>query len=163
MRIRAAHPHEYPAIGEMTVAAYATLPGREHPAHRSYEDVLRDVAARAEWSLVLVAESDGRLLGTVTYVPGPGPEAEVDDPDAASIRMLGVAPEERGRGIGKALVEACIAEARARQRSRIVLHTREVMASAQRLYQRLGFQRRPDLDFSPVEGIELLGYALELT
>jgi hypothetical protein len=36
------------------------------------------------------------------------------------------------------------------------------MTAAQRLYQRLGFTRLPDRDWSPVPGIELLVYAVEL-
>jgi ribosomal protein S18 acetylase RimI-like enzyme len=160
--IKAARPDEYAFLGELTVRAYGTLPGRDHPAHRGYEPHLRDVAGRAERSVVLVAELDGVPVGTVTYVSGPGPDAETDDPEAAEIRMLAVAPEARGRGVGEALVRACIARARTDGRRRLVLHTRLEMAAALRLYDRLGFVRAPGLDFTPVEGIDLLGYALEL-
>jgi hypothetical protein len=36
------------------------------------------------------------------------------------------------------------------------------MKSAQRLYERLGFRRDPDHDWSPGDGILLLGYVLDL-
>ena len=36
------------------------------------------------------------------------------------------------------------------------------MATAHRLYERLGFRRLPERDWSPVEGIELLGFTLPL-
>ena len=36
------------------------------------------------------------------------------------------------------------------------------MASAQRLYERLGFERDPEHDWSPAPGIELLAFTLEL-
>lgn len=162
MKVRPARPDEYAQLGELTVAAYRTLPGRDQPGSRGYEPYLRDVAGRAERSLVLVAELDGAPVGTVTYVPGPGPDAETDDPDAAEIRMLAVAPEARRRGVGEALVRACIERARVDSRRRIVLHTRHEMAAAVRLYGRVGFLRAPDLDFTPVERIDLLGYSLEL-
>jgi ribosomal protein S18 acetylase RimI-like enzyme len=97
----------------------------------------------------------------VTYVPGPGPDSETDDPDAAEIRMLAVLPAARGRGVGRALVEACIDLAREAHRRRLVLHTRAVMEDARHIYESLGFVRAPALDFS-VEGIELLGYVLDL-
>ena len=74
--IRRARPDEYATVGDLVVEAYRTLPD----PHDHYEARLRDVATRAVTSVVLVAESDGRLVGTVTYVPGPGPDAEVQDP-----------------------------------------------------------------------------------
>lgn len=160
--IRPARPDESDHLGELTVAAYRTLPGRDHPASIGYEPVLRDVAGRAERCLVFAAEADGQLAGTVTYVNGPGPDAATEDPEAAEIRMLAVAPWARGRGIGRALVEACVREARAEQRRRIVLHTRLEMENARHLYDTMGFERTPELDFTPVAGIDLMGYTLEL-
>lgn len=128
--VRPARPDEYETLGELTVAAYRTLPHRDLPVSRGYEPVLHDVAGRAQRSVVLVGELDGELVGTVTYVPGPGPDAESDDPDAAEIRMLGVLPSARGRGVGRSLVEACIRLARGAHRRRVVLHTRSVMEDA---------------------------------
>jgi ribosomal protein S18 acetylase RimI-like enzyme len=154
-------PEEWEAVGELTVAAYRTLPDIWSPAHLAYERHLRDVGGRTVHSTVLVAELGGRLVGTVTYVPGPGPDAEGDDPDAAEIRMLAVDASARGRGIGRLLVEACIARARADGRLRVALHTRKVMEHARHIYDRLGFRREPALDFAVGE-VELLGYVLEL-
>jgi ribosomal protein S18 acetylase RimI-like enzyme len=88
--------------------------------------------------------------------------SEVDDPDAASIRMLGVAPDARGQGVGEALVRECIDRARQSGRRRIRLDTRTTMTGAQRLYERLGFRRDPAHDWSPAAGVLLLGYVLEL-
>jgi len=121
----------------------------------------RDVAGRSADSQVLVAEVGGYAFGTVTFVRGPGALAEVVDPDAATIRMLGVAPEARGRGIGDALVRACIDRAHAAGSHRVRLGTRTSMTSAQRPYVRLGFRRDPAHDWSPAPGIELLGFVLE--
>jgi ribosomal protein S18 acetylase RimI-like enzyme len=36
------------------------------------------------------------------------------------------------------------------------------MTAAQRLYERLGFRREPEHDWSPALGIDLLGYLLNL-
>jgi ribosomal protein S18 acetylase RimI-like enzyme len=36
------------------------------------------------------------------------------------------------------------------------------MPAAIHLYESLGFERRPAIDFSPAPGIQLLGYALDL-
>jgi ribosomal protein S18 acetylase RimI-like enzyme len=157
--IRGARPEEYPFVGDLVVAAYRTL---NDTGDAIYEAMLRDVASRVATSRVLVAQVDGDVLGTVTYVPPGGDLAEVDDPAAATIRMLGVAPAARGRGIGQALVSTCISEAIRDGAARVRLDTRTSMTSAQRLYERLGFIREPDHDWSPAPGIELLAYVLEL-
>ena len=160
LEIRSARPDEYAEIGDLVVAGYATLSDRAP----GYDAVLRDVATRAASADVLVAVLDGTIVGSVTYVDGPGPQAEVDDPDAATIRMLAVAPEARGHGAGAALVEACVARARNGGRRRVLLDTRESMTAAHRLYERAGFVRDTTLDRRPTEAPEilLLGYRLEL-
>src|SRR5205085_1306382 len=82
--------------------------------------------------------------GGVTLGIGLTGLSEVEDPDAATIRMLGVSPGARGRGIGEALVRACVETARKSGQRRVRLDTRTSMASAQRLYERLGFRREPE-------------------
>lgn len=113
--------------------------------------------------MVLVAvDGEGRLAGGVTYVPGLGPYAEFDDPADAGLRMLAVATDHRGRGVGTALVQACIERARAEGRRRLWLHTTDDMADAQRIYARLGFHRAPAADLH-LSDIDLLAYVLELS
>jgi ribosomal protein S18 acetylase RimI-like enzyme len=157
--IRVARPSEYEAAGELIVTAYRTL---RDSGEEFYERELRDVAGRAGSSEVLVATVAGRIVGCVTFVDGDEPLSQTDDPEAATIRMLGVDADARGRGIGQALVRACIDRARAAGRRRVRLDTRTSMESAQRLYERLGFRRDPDQDWSPADGIVLLGYVLDL-
>jgi ribosomal protein S18 acetylase RimI-like enzyme len=158
--VREALASEYEALGALTLAAYESLDGMPIG---DYADELRDVADRATNAEVMVAVDDaGRLLGCVTYVPGLSKYAEFSDPDAAGIRMLAVDPAARGRGVGEALVRACVARARSAGRARIVLHTTRWMASAQRLYARLGFDRSPDRDWEPEPDMVLLAYELPL-
>jgi ribosomal protein S18 acetylase RimI-like enzyme len=64
--------------------------------------------------------------------------------------------------VGTALVLACMEEARRAGKARISLHTTLAMTGAQRLYERLGFQRAPERDWVPEPGVQLLGYVLEL-
>jgi ribosomal protein S18 acetylase RimI-like enzyme len=159
--IREAREEEYEAAGELCVLAYAALEGETDIG--GYERQLRDVATRAEVVPVLVAaEPNGRLLGTVTYVPGPGPYAETERPDEAGFRMLAVAPWAQGRGVGRALVEECIARARAEGKRAITILTRPSMHAAHTLYESLGFARDPsgDFEFEPTEW--LWGYRLAL-
>jgi len=161
--IRPVRPEEYAGLGELTVAAYHSLPA-EMPHQQAYDERLRDVTTRAETSCVLVAVgSTGELLGGVTYVAGPDdPYSEELRECEAGIRMLAVDPACHRRGVGRALTEACIARARAAGRRRVVLHTSESMPAAKHLYESLGFERETGLDFSPAPGIDLIGYAIEL-
>jgi ribosomal protein S18 acetylase RimI-like enzyme len=156
--IREARPADRGRVGALTVAAYRAIGA----AAGGYEAELGDVAGHARSARVLVAEVDGTVVGAVTYVPGPGPLAEWDDPQAAGFRFLAVAPEAQGRGVGRALVEACIAAAREEARPCLFLHSTDRMETAQRMYRRLGFQRVPELDEEVLPGYWLRGYRLEL-
>jgi len=57
------------------------------------------------------------------------------------ILSLGVLPERRRRGIGGALLDAVIAEARQRRSSSVVLDVAAGNVAARRLYAALGFRR----------------------
>jgi len=158
--IREALPGEHEAIGDLVVRAYRGV----GEVDEAYYDELRDVAARAAVVPVLAAvdAESGRVLGAVTFVPGPGPFHEGEFGDAASIRMLAVEPEARGRGIGRALVDECVRRARATGRNRISLYTRPFMTAAHALYERLGFERVRDLDWEFEPGEWLYAYAKDL-
>ena len=150
--IRDVRPDEYEALGELTVRAYASIPGETDDGYHPY---LRDVARRAASVPVLVAvDDDGRVLGGVAYIPGPGtPYSESEASGEAGFRTLAVDPSARGRGIGRALAEACIARARAEGRDGVGIYTRPAMLIAHRLYESLGFERDParDWEFDPGE------------
>jgi ribosomal protein S18 acetylase RimI-like enzyme len=161
VEVREARSEEYEAVGELTVQAYIGYP--EVAEDPDYIVELRDVAARAAVRPVLVAlDGAGTVLGSVTYVGGPGPFAESQDEEEAAFRMLAVTPPARGRGIGEALTRACIARARGEGQARMVLFTLPAMTAAHRLYERLGFERSPERDWEFAPGRRLLSYQLDL-
>src|SRR5205823_382345 len=103
------------------------------------------------------------VVGCVTYVPDTSsPWAEELAGGEAGVRMLGVDPAHQGRGIGTALVEACIARARADARTALVLHSTPWMEAAHAVYRRLGFHRAPGRDLTPVPEVPLLAFTLGL-
>jgi len=156
--IREARPDEYTSLGELTVRAYKALPGGHD---RDYHRELRDVAGRAAKVPVLVAvDTDGLVLGGVTYVPGPGPLAETQRPGEAGFRMLAVDPGAGGRGVGRALAEACIARARTEGRLGMAITSRPHMTVAHHLYETLGFRRDPERDWQFAPGEWLWSYVL---
>ena len=160
--VREIAPSEHERLGEITVAAYLGIEGVGEDSE--YLEELRDVTARAAQVPVLVAVegSSGQVLGGVAFIPGPGPLAEMEAPDEAGIRMLAVAPEAQSRGIGRALVEACVARARAAGKRRVVLLTMPTMTAAHRLYLSLGFERDTANDWEYEPGRHLWGFALDL-
>ncbi|WP_330337874.1 GNAT family N-acetyltransferase [Streptomyces sp. NBC_00557] len=164
--IRRAVPDEYAALGEITARAYLQDGLLDFGESDAYLGELRDVARRAAAAEVLVAVRDGALLGGVTFVPSPGPMADIARPGEAEIRMLAVAAAARGQGAGEALVRACVDRARAAEGCRaVVLSTQRTMRAAHRIYERLGFVRTPERDWKPLpelDDITLLTYELTL-
>lgn len=162
--IREALPAEYAELGEVTARAYVLDGLLEGHDDDPYAAVLRDVAGRAAQGTVLVAvDREGRLLGGLAYAPPGSPLADIARAGEAEFRMLAVAREGRGRGAGEALVRACLERARATPGvTRMVMSTQPAMRGAQRIYERLGFTRSPERDWSPRPGLSLLTYGLDL-
>jgi ribosomal-protein-alanine N-acetyltransferase len=63
-------------------------------------------------------------------------------PDEADIHNLAVHPAYRRRGLGRALMQAVIEEAKSRRSTRVTLEVRKSNEAAQQLYQGLGFETR---------------------
>lgn len=159
MEIRRAASDEHTLIGELTVAAYA---GFTTGAEDLYVEHLRDVETRDREAEVWVAEDEGIVTGTVTVAPEGSPWRELGKQGEGEFRMLAVAPEAQGRGVGEALVRHIVERFRDAGRSRVVLCSLEDMTAAHRIYRRLGFERAPELDWSPEEGVHLIAFALDL-
>jgi ribosomal protein S18 acetylase RimI-like enzyme len=155
---RLATPHEYDEAGRVTALAYAEFVGPGEHAWAEYVDEIADVRSRADVAEVIVALDEGRIVGSATLELGD--RIDADDPplgpDEAHIRMLGVDPEARGRGVARALMDACFATAREAGRSRMTLYTTLRMHAAQTMYASMGFTRLEDRVF-PV-GFVLLSY-----
>ncbi|HEY3832828.1 MAG TPA: GNAT family N-acetyltransferase [Acidimicrobiia bacterium] len=144
VEVRRAQPAEYEKVGELTVAAYQTLPV-DH-LFGGYDRAIRDVAGRAAGTEVLVAVDGDIVLGAVTYSSDPDSGwLEWTEPGEVQFRLLAVSADACGRGVGELLARACMDRASAGGHP-ICIHTTRWMESGQRLYRRLGFTRRPDRD-----------------
>jgi GNAT superfamily N-acetyltransferase len=153
--VRPSRPEELALAGQVVRRAYRI----EGWALDGYGDTLADTTTRAADAEIAVAVAGDVVVGCVTFVRPGTRWAEISRPGEAEFRMLGVDPDHRGRGIGEALVSWCLDRARTLGANRLVLSTDVRMSAAHRLYERLGFVREPDRDWSPHPGIDLLAYA----
>ena len=91
-----------------------------------------------------IADCDGIRLGSVFLM------RKTDD--IGQLRLLLVEPSARGLGIGKRLVEDCIAFARQAGYRRMTLWTNDILLAARGIYRAAGFQQvssAPHSDFGP--------------
>lgn len=160
--IRDARPDDRAAILAVTLAAYEQYADTLTPSfwalyRQNIQATLADVGTAAQ----IVAEDEGAILGAVLLLPAgavlgkPGGAITLEWPE---VRLLAVAPAARGKGVARQLMNECIQRARTAGAPALTLHTTDMMAVAIRLYERLGFERTPELDIRPAPGILAKGY-----
>ena len=167
--IRHARPEEYESLGRMTVDIYQALPGMPGPEEQpGYYTMLLDTAGRAAVPTIeipVAVAPDSTLLGGVTFVGdmqyyNSGGRASTIA-DASGIRLLAVQDNARNLGVGKALTRACIRRARELGRRQVLLHTTRSMEIAWGMYERMGFSRFPEIDFSQ-GNLAVFGFCLDI-
>ncbi|HET6299654.1 MAG TPA: GNAT family N-acetyltransferase [Kribbella sp.] len=158
--IRLARPDEYDEVGRLTVEAYQADGFLAEGS--DYRLRLLDAADRAAKAELWVAADGANLLGTVTFCTPGSVYAEIGKDGEGEFRMLGVSAKARGLGIGTALTLHCMQRSLDLGFSRIVMCSAWNMAAAHRIYERLGFTRIPERDWSPFPGNDLYAFALDL-
>ena len=156
--VRPVRAEEVLAVGELTAGAYVS--DGLLAASDGYVELLADAGRRAREAEVWVAVEGEQLLGSVTFVLPGSPWREIARDDEGEFRMLAVDPAARGRGVGRALVELCVQRSRDLGYAGLRMSTMDRMTSAHRVYQRLGFTRVPEDDWSPEAGVSLLAYVM---
>jgi ribosomal protein S18 acetylase RimI-like enzyme len=124
---RAANATDARAVADLVDAAYrhyvdriGIVPG---PMTEDYDRVIR--TARVQ-----LAERDGSLVGVLVL--------DVDD-EGFVIENVAVHPAERGKGLGRTLLQRAEAEARRAGFNSIHLYTHEQMTENLTLYSRIGY------------------------
>jgi predicted N-acetyltransferase YhbS len=160
LELRLALPEELEEVGRLTREAYVGDGFMD--ADAPYVQQLVDTERRAREAEVWVAVEDERVLGSVTFSPVGSAYREIGRDGEGEFRMLAVSPDARGRGVGQALVELCMRRSRELGYAGMRLSSMDRMTAAHRVYERLGFTRVPEDDWSPVPGVLLLAYAATL-
>jgi molybdopterin-guanine dinucleotide biosynthesis protein A/predicted GNAT family N-acyltransferase len=99
-----------------------------------------------------VAVMDGTVVGSVAL--------RAEGSGTLVLKRMYLRPEQRGRGLGRRLLETALAQAHAAGARRIRLDTTERMEAARALYERYGFKQVAGDD--PRQGQRRLLYELEL-
>jgi GNAT superfamily N-acetyltransferase len=156
--LRDARPTDRRAVRGVLLAAYREYAAVLPPAvFGLYLQNLLDLDGRADSSRLIVAEHAGRVVGTVTYYDDAADE-ELGWPSGwAGLRALGVDPDARRLGVGRALLHACLEHAKAAGAGVLCLHSAAFMTAAVGLYEAMGFRRDPAHDFDVVERLGLDG------
>jgi DNA-binding MarR family transcriptional regulator/GNAT superfamily N-acetyltransferase len=130
-------PHRPGDMG-WVVQAHGRLYFEEYGWDERFEALVADIAARFIRELrkdrerCWIAEMDGEPVGSVFVVQ--------ESKAVAKLRLLIVEPRARGKGLGRRLVEECIAFARAKGYRKLVLWTQSNLAAARHIYQSAGFK-----------------------
>ncbi|GGF81357.1 hypothetical protein GCM10010912_28070 [Paenibacillus albidus] len=162
--VREATVRDREAIAEVMLEAYseyaALLPGE---FWTSYRDSIRSSVYSAGPAACIIAAIDQDIVGSVQlYLSSAAaygkPELGIESP---IIRLLAVSPRARGQGIATLLIREAARRSLALGAHTLNLHTSDMMASAIRLYDKLGFRRAYETDM--VNGDRLVkGYRLDL-
>jgi GNAT superfamily N-acetyltransferase len=133
--LREARREDVPEIVAL-LADDAIGAGREGPADDAYYAAFELIAAD-ERNQVLVAEADGRIVGTLqlTMIPGLSRHGML----RGQIEGVRVSSASRGQGLGRVMIERAIEVARGQGCGLVQLMSDKRRPDAVRFYQSLGF------------------------
>jgi ribosomal protein S18 acetylase RimI-like enzyme len=154
LRIRAAEAGDAAAAAALWTDAYSGAGKGEGRVEPYAESDFRAVLAAG--ATMVAVDDGGTLLGIVALRPASSPDLRIAGDGEAELSNLAVSLWARGGGVGRALVERCLALAGLAGAERIALWSRPYQVEAHRLYESLGFRRAPARDDSDELGRRLV-------
>jgi ribosomal protein S18 acetylase RimI-like enzyme len=162
--VRLATPDDAPAVAQL-LHDFAVEDSDPTPGAKWLADRLRRLIDEAHATvLVADADADAEAAAEAAADAGAGPESEPDGVAVLRFRPsiwsdglecylaeLYVAQGKRGRGIGRALLNAAIDHARVQGADHMELSTSEENAAACALYESLGFSNREGHPERPIQ------------
>jgi GNAT superfamily N-acetyltransferase len=159
---RAAEPADAEALARAVIAGFEIYrefspPGWEPPPVADEIELQRGLLAE-ETTWCRLAESGGRIVGQVTFLPAARAAEPVEEPGLAHMRNLFVDREHWGSGLARDLHDAAIEAARERGFSRMRLFTPARHGRARRFYEREGWVQAGDEFHAPGPDMVIVEY-----
>lgn len=163
IEVREAARGEYSEVARLTEAAYEQYAERLGPERWSvYREELTDIEGKAKaGAATFIALMDEKPAGAVSLFRH-SPEDRPWPKDWTFVRALAVAPEHRGKGIGRRLLEVCIARTREWGAPVIFLRTAPYMKEAIALYGSMGFEKNEEYSEVLPNGRKILAYMIRM-
>lgn len=131
--VRAAATDEYPAVHDVIEDAFLEWSDRDRESYADFVASVVDRPGFAPWTLRVVADPDGAVVGTVLV------QLAGDHGDEGFVARLAVRHDQRGRGLAQALLVDAFGQAHAHGASRSTLST-DSRTGALSLYEKVGMQ-----------------------
>jgi ribosomal protein S18 acetylase RimI-like enzyme len=96
-------------------------------------------------SKCFVCIDQNKIIGMAFIIPHGNPW-DIFETEWSYIRMVGVHPDYRGKGIAKKLTHMCITFATDTHEHTVALHTSEFMDDARHIYESLGFRKVKEIE-----------------
>jgi ribosomal protein S18 acetylase RimI-like enzyme len=165
IQIRHAQDSEREALADLTKLSYREFASAYNFGYWDQYEASTRATLLGENSVErIVAESEGKIIGSVLLCPPY--EREVNGKALKNpypeFRLLAVLPEYRNLKVGASLISFCEQITASRGSQVITLHTTPAMKTAKAMYERRQYQRFEQIDFEPVSGFKVLGYAKKL-
>ncbi len=106
-----------------------------------------------------VAEFENKIIG-MGFLIYSGNPTNIYPKEYAYIRMIGINPTYKGKGIASKITDLCVEEAMLKNEKIIGLHTSEMMPAARHIYEKKGFVISKELE--PILGKKYWLYSLNL-
>ncbi|MCM2532230.1 GNAT family N-acetyltransferase [Neobacillus pocheonensis] len=149
--VREALPEDKESVQKLLLGSYQQYESdyKNPQVWSDYLENIRSSVYNEQVDKILIAESDGEILGSLQLFQSSEkaynrPELQIHSP---IVRLLGVHPKARGRGVAQALLKASVEYAQTQGAIALYLHSSDKMHQAIKLYKWLGFNRDLSKEF----------------
>lgn len=166
IEVREMKEHEKQIVQQLLIESYSQYESTYHDPKVwiEYLEDIRSSVFSGNVDRILVAIYDGKIIGSLQLFLSSEkaynkPELGIHSP---IIRLLGVHPNARGKGVAKALLSASVEYAKKLRAPSIHLHSSDRMYKAIKLYEWFGFRREVSKEFMNND-ILVKCYCLDIT
>lgn len=157
------NPAQKPLLQQLAVLSYSQFKNILAPAdwqtmhHFLHNDKMWTKLVNN--SAIFICKTGTEIIGMAYLVPS-GHPTHIYPADWSYVRMVGVHPGHRGKGIARRVTQMCVDHARQTHEKIVGLHTSEKMDDARHIYESIGFVQYREIE--PIYGMRYWLYRLDL-